>query len=299
MLPTTIDELRKCIKRAKEPNCQVFKHATDTHHSTNYDKWWGSTSPERIKCFTSLRRGPHLACSPRLHPRHPRGHAGRYEPYLVVRKEGTPLFDERFVGYGKNKIQWIQHLRLRGFTFHVMPKVFVVHCPHEESAARHSWEAFRGKKDKLFQDFIQAQTLNASINTRMCKHVNWGVLHAVESDGTGVKAQTQGSDSESEVAAKEETASSRESSEPKQDRSSKGNKASQVSKHSEQDSGPKRKHGPDDGLGGMGGMAGGLRALASKVNSPPSLLSQDQDLGVQYPPPPQGWCTLTLERCSS
>merc|ERR1712216_673500 len=167
----------------------------------------------------------------------------------VVRKEGTPLFDERFVGYGKNKIQWIQHLRLRGFTFHVMPKVFVVHCPHEESAARHSWEAFRGKKDKLFHDFIQAQTLNASINTRMCKHVNWGVLHAVESDGTGVKAQTQGSDSESEVAAKEETASSRESSEPKQDRSSKGNKASKVSKHSEQDSDPKRKHGPDDGLG--------------------------------------------------
>ena len=28
-----------------------------------------------------------------------------------MRKQGAPPFDERFVGYGKNKIQWIQHLR--------------------------------------------------------------------------------------------------------------------------------------------------------------------------------------------
>ena len=54
----------------------------------------------------------------------------------MPRGGATPFFDERFVGYGKNKIQWIQHLRLLGFTFHVMPKIFVIHCPHEDSTAR-------------------------------------------------------------------------------------------------------------------------------------------------------------------
>ena len=105
---------------------------------------------------------------------------------MVPKAVSTPPFDERFVGYGKNKIQWVQHLRLRGFSFHVLPKAFVIHCPHEESRARQAWEAFRGKKDALFQAFIQERMRNASIATRMCKHkVDWGVLHATRADGEG------------------------------------------------------------------------------------------------------------------
>ena len=178
MLPTTIDELRKCTKRAKEPNCQVFKHATDTHHSTNYDKWWGSTSPERIKCFTSLRRGPHLACSPRLHPRHPRGHAGRYEPYLVVRKEGTPLFDERFVGYGKNKIQHVSHLRKIGFAFAVLPRQFLVHVPHPKSTAKNQWvSSYETHKaiDTLYSTFLkelEAAVPEEAIKVHLCSQMD-------------------------------------------------------------------------------------------------------------------------------
>jgi len=158
MLPGTQRDLRKCTRRTTQPNCQVFKGGTDTHTTTNYDHWWRSTAPSKIPCFQSLR----------------------YEPYLVVRKQGAPPFDERFVGYGKNKIQWIQHLRLLGFSFHVMPRVFVVHCPHEDSNARRSWEAFRDKKDRLFNEFVRGvtQARNATISTKMCKTgVNWGVLH--------------------------------------------------------------------------------------------------------------------------
>lgn len=36
----------------------------------------------------------------------------RFEPYLVVRKTHLlPKFDERFLGYGKNKIQWSANAR--------------------------------------------------------------------------------------------------------------------------------------------------------------------------------------------
>ena len=38
------------------------------------------------------------------------------EPYVFVkRSEFLPRFDERFVDYGKNKVQFVSHLRMLGF----------------------------------------------------------------------------------------------------------------------------------------------------------------------------------------
>ena len=37
------------------------------------------------------------------------------EPYLLVRRSAhLPLFDERFINYGYNKVQWVEHLRWIG-----------------------------------------------------------------------------------------------------------------------------------------------------------------------------------------
>eukprot|EP00962_Isochrysis_galbana_P050606 scaffold21983_cov118-Isochrysis_galbana.AAC.2 len=105
----------------------------------------------------------------------------RYEPYLVVpRLHSTPPFDERFWGYGKNKIQWIQHLRFAGFVFYVLPRAFVVHCPHPPSVSRAHWQQYRAKRDRLFRDFIHEQMRNATIRTTMCI--------AVEGEGAGATA---------------------------------------------------------------------------------------------------------------
>uniref|UniRef100_A0A7S0J5T3 Glycosyltransferase-like protein LARGE2 n=1 Tax=Calcidiscus leptoporus TaxID=127549 RepID=A0A7S0J5T3_9EUKA len=154
-LPETFGQLRECFRVGKPPRCRIFKSSTDTHLSTSYDRWWRASERYRISCFHSLR----------------------YEPYLVLpSRNSTPMFDERFLGYGKNKIQWIQHLRLSGFSFHVLPQAFVIHCPHPTSASRQNWAAYKSKKDRLFRDFIRDRLLNATVRTRMCKHVNWGLV---------------------------------------------------------------------------------------------------------------------------
>jgi hypothetical protein len=51
----------------------------------------------------------------------------KYEPYIVLRRSAAlPLFDERFSGYGKNKIEFVQHLRFLDFSFVVLPELFLV-----------------------------------------------------------------------------------------------------------------------------------------------------------------------------
>ena len=65
----------------------------------------------------------------------------RYEPYLALRycKGFTPMYDERFYGYGKNKISYISHIRHFGYKFQLLKKAFLVHYPHTESTAKINW----------------------------------------------------------------------------------------------------------------------------------------------------------------
>ena len=51
---------------------------------------------------------------------------------LVQKNNELPLYDERFVGYGWNKVQWIEHLRQVGYRFYVFNDGFIIHCPHPE-----------------------------------------------------------------------------------------------------------------------------------------------------------------------
>lgn len=55
------------------------------------------------------------------------------EPYVVVRKsDNLPFFDERFVNYAYNKVQWLEHLRYRGYEFSVFLHGFAVDVPHPQ-----------------------------------------------------------------------------------------------------------------------------------------------------------------------
>ena len=53
------------------------------------------------------------------------------EPYVMVRKTTSlPRFDERFVNYGYNKVQWLEHLRFVGFDYAILTNGFAVDIPH-------------------------------------------------------------------------------------------------------------------------------------------------------------------------
>ena len=50
-------------------------------------------------------------------------------------------YDERFRGYGKNKIAHLAWLRALGTPLHVHARGFVVHRLHAESGAKAAWRA--------------------------------------------------------------------------------------------------------------------------------------------------------------
>ena len=42
------------------------------------------------------------------------------------------LFDERFVNYGCNKVQYVDHLRMRGYEFYLLTRSFAMDLVHHE-----------------------------------------------------------------------------------------------------------------------------------------------------------------------
>jgi hypothetical protein len=49
------------------------------------------------------------------------------EPYTVLPRRGMHPYEERFVGYGKNRVSWNYEMGARRLTLRVVPDVFLVH----------------------------------------------------------------------------------------------------------------------------------------------------------------------------
>lgn len=46
--------------------------------------------------------------------------------------DNMTLFDERFVDYGCNKVQWVDQLRLMGYEFYLLGRAFMMDIAHHE-----------------------------------------------------------------------------------------------------------------------------------------------------------------------
>lgn len=101
-----------------EGKVEVFNiHNPPGHGPTNSTKWIRLSRPVTYRAV----------------------YAPRYEPFLVLSRHVAPWCDERFVGYGGNKIAYITQLHGQGFSFHVHPYGFVIHVPHVKTAAASSF----------------------------------------------------------------------------------------------------------------------------------------------------------------
>ena len=76
------------------------------HRATDYNKWLGAMRPYRIR------------------------YEEGFEPYVLVHRKYVPWYDERFVGYRKNKVVHLLHLNAVGMQWVVHPRAFAVHSPH-------------------------------------------------------------------------------------------------------------------------------------------------------------------------
>jgi len=127
--------------------CIVFQadNNYDGHSTTRSSDWLAASAhwlaPKPLTCFES----------------------NRYEPYLVLSTWGaaTPRYDEQFTGYGKNKIQFVNHVRFAGFQFAVLPREFLMHFPHPKSSAKLAWlrnSTLHQQVDNQFVAFLKKLT---------------------------------------------------------------------------------------------------------------------------------------------
>jgi len=109
--PATKYDLLRRIPKAFHVNKAPF-----AHKATRSLKWLGET---RAKYRIHVDSGTHES----------------YEPYIVIRRKSLPGYDERFMGYGFNKVQWILCLRCLGYRFSVLGRAFVTHVHHGTQGA--------------------------------------------------------------------------------------------------------------------------------------------------------------------
>ncbi|KAF9543324.1 hypothetical protein EC957_000986 [Mortierella hygrophila] len=90
----------------------------------------------------------------------------KYEPYVILKKEGTPWCDERFVGYGANKAACLFEIYISGIDFWVMPQDFLIHQYHDyPTTDRKNGRILNRQLFVSFQQEVCFRTLNRMIIT--------------------------------------------------------------------------------------------------------------------------------------
>ena len=61
---------------------------------------------------------------------------------MIKKTSKMPLFDERFINFGFNKIEWIETLRYTGYKFAVLINGFGMDVPHPQYVLLDSFDIY-------------------------------------------------------------------------------------------------------------------------------------------------------------
>ena len=134
-VPKTKSDLLELVDNKKLQPVHADKFA-GAHQITDYDKW-----------YTQSKNRPYQVTF-----------KGVYEPYMVGPRT-MPRFDERFAGYGMDKVELNYELHLAKYMLLVAPNAFVVHHNHPKASwgieadlirVYKNWYAFVYDNDKKY-----------------------------------------------------------------------------------------------------------------------------------------------------
>lgn len=134
--PENLVQLKTCIRTRV---CMFHKADMFTHAYTNRE-WlnWSGKPVMEMKCVINDFQ----------------------EPYVMLRRSPTtPLFDERFVNYGYNKVQLIEHLRhlskcfisrsFKDYHFLIIMNSFTMDIPHRNSKFSQTFRKYFDSTDPM------------------------------------------------------------------------------------------------------------------------------------------------------
>jgi hypothetical protein len=129
--PNTKAHMVDLMKKSLAYQVHYFK-GMHAHLPTNYERWASADEPYEVQ------------------------YEYTYEPYVLIRRDICPLYDERFIGYGNDKSAHAYELAAAGFRFFVLPDPFVIHKDHPSPA----WRSDQGSGEswQRWVDFTKDMT---------------------------------------------------------------------------------------------------------------------------------------------
>ena len=117
-------------------------------HNYYFDEWLDSnyTQPlTLVKCFVKDKQ----------------------EPYVILKKtEGMPRFDERFVNYGYNKVEFLTELRYSGWRFYVLGTAFGIDVPHPRSKYQQKFVSTIMREHRMINRDVFSQFFNELVKRK-------------------------------------------------------------------------------------------------------------------------------------
>ena len=72
--------------------------------------------------------------------------------FVIVKKtDNVPSFYDKFEDFGRNRLEWFNHLRFRGFNFSLLSASWMYHLKHATSQAAAQYEPAKSVNEKIWQ----------------------------------------------------------------------------------------------------------------------------------------------------